>query len=213
MAGRSPSVSADPSSPNDVTDRDDNLGRTEPAGVAMEARLTGARDFYTLDLGGQSADEFRKRLAYAPRRPGIGGAALPPSPEVDLRLEVTNTGREEVRIRIRGDANLLTLDLNGPGAVYAPLSALAVQPIRRPAEVVVVVPGQTVVVAEVPTLAFPKPDVGSQAYWTAPGEYRLGVSYLLDVSPAPEGAPDGGDGFGQVTVHSALITLKVVEAK
>jgi RNA polymerase sigma factor (sigma-70 family) len=213
MAGRVPHVSSDDSARHDVTDRHSNMGHTEPAGVAMEARLAGARDFYTLDLGGQSAEEFRKRIGYAPRRPGIGGLALPPSPAVDLRLEVTNTGKEEVRIRVRGVANRLTLDLNGPGAVYAPVAVLTAQPPLRRAEVLVLGPGQTVVVAEVPTLGFPKPGVGSQAYWTAPGEYRLSVNYLLEVSPAPNGAPDGGDGFGQVTVHSAAIALKVVEAK
>jgi hypothetical protein len=185
---------------------------TEPAGVKLATRLVGARDFYTLDLDGLSAEEFRKRLAYGPRRPGVGGEELPLSPEVGLRLELTNTAKEEVRVRVRGESNKLTIDLKGPGAVYAPLTGIAGSPIHRVQEILVVAPGQTVEVAEIPTLAFPKPGVGSQAYWTAPGEYRLTLSYVVDLSPAPEGTTDAGNGFGKVTVHSAPITLKVVEA-
>jgi RNA polymerase sigma factor (sigma-70 family) len=184
---------------------------TQPPGVALATRLVGARDFYTLDLGGLSATEFRRQLAYA-RRPGFRRPTLPPSPRVGLRLEVTNTGKEEVRIRTQGLANTLTLELEGPGAVYAPFTALALQPIRRPTEVVVA-PGKTALLAEVPTLAFPWPGVGSRAYWTAPGKYRLMAGYRLHLSPAPRGAPDAGDGFGQVLVYSAPTTLQVVEPR
>jgi RNA polymerase sigma factor (sigma-70 family) len=212
IAGRGPGPATRHTIPWEQIYREANTGRTEPAGVRLTAQVVGARDFYTLDLGGLLAEEFRKRLGYGPQRPGVGGGALPPSPEVGLRLEMTNTGKEEVRIRVRGDSNKLTIDLKGPGAVYASLTGMVVAPIRREPEILVVAPGQTVVVADTATLAFPKPDVGSQAYWTAPGEYRLTVSYLVDLSPAPDKAPYAGGGFGQVTVHSAPITLKVVEA-
>jgi RNA polymerase sigma factor (sigma-70 family) len=190
-------------------------GRTEPAGVALAARLTGAKGPYTLDLGGLSAEAFRQRVADGSRapRPGLGGPRFPASPKVGLRLEVTNIGKTEVQIQVRGNANKLTLDLQGPGAFYAPLVAQAFMPIRRPSEVLTLAPGTSATVTEVPTLAFPKPGTGSQAYWTAPGNYTLTVDYVLGVSPAPAGAKDVGDGFGEVTVHSAPLALTVVGAK
>ena len=199
--------------PRDKTKPAD-AGSTEPAGVPLVARLVGAKDSYTLDLGGLSAEDFRKQIENLGKaRPAIGGPAFPPSPKVDLKLELKNTGKEEIKVQARGNANKLTLDLKGPGVLYAPIRIQNFIPIRRPPEVLTLAPGETVTLEEVPTLAIPKPGTGSQAYWAAPGQYTLTVDYILGVSPAPEKTRDMGDGFGQVTIHSAPIKLKVVEAK
>lgn len=223
LAGRDsdrPAVSKAPVRPGtqDVTKKPAPKGSTEPAGVPLQARLIGARKSYPLDLGGLSAEEFRKKIAELkggpgrPGRPGIGGPAFPPSPAVGLKLELTNTGKDPLKVQYDGNAHKLTLDLKGPGVVYAPIRIQNFLPIRRPPKTVTIAPGKSAVIAEVPTLAFPKPAVGSQAYWTAPGEYTLTVDYLVGVSPAPRGSRDSGDGFGFVTVRSVPLTLKV-EAK
>jgi hypothetical protein len=132
---------------------------------------------------------------------------------VDLKLELTNTGKEEIKVQARGNANKLTLDLKGPGVLFAPVVVQNFLPIRKPPVVLTIAPGETVTLTEVATLAYPKPGTGSQAYWTAPGQYTLTVDYILGVSPAPEKTRDMGEGFGQVIVHSAPIKLKVIEAK
>jgi hypothetical protein len=197
----------------DKSDTKPEVGSTEPAGVLLTARLVGAKESYTIDIGGMTPDEFRKFLADASKAPRGPGPRFPASPQVDLKLELTNTGKEEVKVQVRGNANKLTLDLKGPGVVYAPIVPQNFLPVRRPPEVLTIAPGKTVTLSDVPTLAFPKPGTGSQAYWTTPGEYKLTVDYILGVSPAPAGAQDVGDGFGQVIVHTAPLALKVVEAK
>ncbi len=220
--GRAPRVSPAPVVPvkapvpeekDKDKDKKADVASTEPAGVTLEAKLTGAKESYKFDLGGQSAEEFKKMMddaAKAPRRPGT---RFPPSPTVDLKLELTNTGKEEVKVRIRGNENKLTGELKGPGVVYAPIVPQNFLPVRKPPEVVTIAPGKSITLTDVQTLAILKPGTGSQAYWTAPGEYTLTVDYNLGVSPAPEKARDLGNGFGEVKVHSAPLKLKVVEAK
>jgi RNA polymerase sigma factor (sigma-70 family) len=196
------------------TRKPDAIALTEPAGVPLAARLVGARDSYTLDLGGLSPQQFREHVeALAGARPAPGRPRLPESPKVGLRLELTNVGKEALKVAVRSNANRLTLDLQGPGAFYAPQIVEAVAPIRRPPEVVTIAPGQTITAAEVPDLAFPKPGVGTRAYWTEPGQYTLKVDYVVGVSPAPDKTESFSEGFGQVIVHSAPIVLKVVTAK
>jgi RNA polymerase sigma factor (sigma-70 family) len=192
----------------------DAIALTDPAGIPLAAHLVGARESYMLDLGGLTPQQFREQVeALAVPRPGPRRPRLPESPRVGLRLELTNVGKEPLKVAVRGNANRLTLDLQGPGAFYAPQMAEAVAPIHRPPEVVTIAPGQTIAAAEVPDLAFPRPGVGSRAYWTEPGQYRLKVDYVIGVSPVPAGTEKFGEDFGQVVVHSAPIVLKVVPAK
>jgi RNA polymerase sigma factor (sigma-70 family) len=195
------------------SDKKADTGSTEPAGVSLTAKLVGAKESYTLDIGGMSAEEFRKFVNDSAKGPRGGRSPFPASPQVDLKLELTNTGKEEIKVQVRGNANKTTLDLKGTGAFYAPIIPQNFLPVRKPPEVITIAPGKSITLTEIPTLAFPKPGTGSQAYWTAPGEYTLVVDYILGVSPVPEGTKDAGDGFGPVTIHSAPLTLKVVEPK
>lgn len=194
----------------------DREARTRPVGVPLVARLIGMRQAHVLDLGGLTADEFRRQveqIAGAVRRPGLGGPQLPASPEVGLKLELTNTGKEELRVEVGGSQNQLSVDLQGPGAFYAPPMVAGIAPIQRPSSVLTIAPGATVIAADVPNLAFPKPGVGTRAYWTAPGDYRLAVEYVVGVSPPPDKTEPFGEGFGTVTVRTAPVLLKVIAAK
>jgi hypothetical protein len=220
LAGREPGRPAAfvpvkaPVSENKDKDKKADRASTDPVGVSLEARLTGDKESYKLDIGGMTADQFKKHLDEIPKGPGRpGGSRYPASPEVGLKLELTNTGKEEVKVQLRGNDNKLTLDLQGDGAVYAPVVIQNFLPVRKPPEVVTIAPGKTITITEVQSLAFPKPGVGSQAYFTKAGEYTLTVDYILGVSPVPEKAQDKGDGFAKVKVHTAPIKLKVVEAK
>jgi hypothetical protein len=50
-------------------------------------------------------------------------------------------------------------------------------------------------------------------YWTQSGEYTVFASIRAEVSPAPKGAKDAGNGFGMVTLTSNPVKLTVVDPK
>src|SRR5579871_6725889 len=68
-------------------------GKTDPAGVALEAKLAAKKKTYTLDLGGKTSDEFQKELKTAKKT-----GRYPQPPVVDLVLEVKNTGKQDVHV-------------------------------------------------------------------------------------------------------------------
>src|SRR5262245_10202401 len=68
-------------------------GRTEPPGVALEARLLVKKDTYVLDLGGKTAEEFRQVLKQV-----RSISQYPPVPALDLELELRNTSDKEQTI-------------------------------------------------------------------------------------------------------------------
>jgi hypothetical protein len=180
--------------------------------VPLTARLVGARESYTLDLGGKTAEEFRKLLLPPAAGQDPNKTIYPASPKVGLKLELTNTSKEEIKIRIAGP-NYLTLDLKGPGTAYAPFVLRQRTLLLPRPRIITLAPGKTITLADIPTLALPRLDKGSQAYWTAPGKYTLVIDSWLGVSPAPPKSRDLGNGFGHVVVHSAPVTLKVVAPK
>jgi hypothetical protein len=47
------------------------------------------------------------------------------------------------------------------------------------------------------------------AYWTEPGDYTLTASFNTAISPAPANVKPQADGFGQVTLTSEPIKIKV----
>jgi RNA polymerase sigma factor (sigma-70 family) len=176
-------------------------GKTQPAGVALEARLVGMKEAYTLDLGGASEEEFLKQVEAGK------GKQLPDPPTVDLFLDIRNTSDKEVTIWIGGDETRLELELKGPGAhsintMYAFTSEL------RFAKRVVLGPNSSTNVP-VAKLAWGTRMAERFAYWTRPGDYTLTATYRTAVSPAPRGADDAGNGFGTVTLTSAPVTLTV----
>ena len=173
-------------------------GKTDPPDVPLEAVLASKSASYTLDLGGKTADEVRKR---------IEAGDYPPAPTVDLSLELRNTGDRDVRIRLNGTTTVIDLDLQGPDAVSVPLKG-------RLADKVVVAP-MTITLERGKSQTIPITSLsfgfkGSHnAYWLRPGKYRLTASYRTTVSPAPKGATAADEDFGEVTVVSAPLTITV----
>jgi hypothetical protein len=177
-------------------------GKTDPPGVPVEARLESKKTSYTLDLGGKTGEEFRTQV-----KGGETTRAYPPAPQVDLVLHLRNTGDKDVDIKIGGTSTVVTLDLAGPGALSVPLKGQITSKIAIAPKVVTLKPGQSEMVS-INSLSYGFKG-SHRAYWTEPGEYTLSASYKTSVSPAPKGATDAGNGFGNVTITSAPIKIKV----
>jgi hypothetical protein len=175
------------------------------ARAPIEGRLVATKDTYTLDLGGLSADDFRKRLQDSVAR----GPGITP-PKVELSLELVNTSDKDLEVQVEGTRNVLTLDLKGPGAESVKFKRLQPRFIKA-SRIVKLAPGKSVKVP-ITSLAYGLRGLTDAAYWTAPGDYMIRASYQTAIRPAPTGTRDIGSGFGGVTVSTAPVKLKV-EAK
>ncbi|MCS6863570.1 MAG: hypothetical protein RMJ56_03755 [Gemmataceae bacterium] len=180
--------------------------KADPATTPLEMTITGKTTKYTLDLGAQSAEEFKKAIEAAAK----AGQRPPAAPAVDLTIQIKNTSDKPVQVWKGGDPVVLTLTLKGPGAVnVAPLLAFT-QEFRAPVAAEVGA-GKTL---EIPVKSLMSGFRGAAhwAYWTEPGEYELIATFKTGVSPAPQGSAEGMDGFGIVTLTSPPFKL-TVEAK
>jgi hypothetical protein len=187
--------------PQDAKDK--GKGKSVPGAVPIELRLTGKKTTYTLDLGGQTAAEFKKQIKDADET-----GKAPPPPIVDLALEFRNTSDKDVQLWIEGDATQLVLDLKGPAAVNNIRKKLAVTLDFRVPKTVTVAAGKSFSLP-VKSLANGFRNLTAASYWLEAGDYTLTASYKTALSPAPKGSTDAGDGFGTVTLTSSPLKLKV----
>jgi|SRR5579884_747796 len=176
--------------------------KEQPANLPIKAKLVANKTTYKLDLGGTSAEEFKKAVEAADK----AGKPLPPAPAVDLAIELTNVGNGEVKVWVGGDGATLMMAMGGPGALGAVYRGPMTQEFRVP-RTVTLAPGKSV------TIPLKDLSMGPRGtwrlYWTAPGEYELGASYDTAISPAPPGSKDAGDGFGRVILSAGPVKLKV----
>jgi hypothetical protein len=177
--------------------------KVEPKGAPIQAVLKANKTSNQLELGGKTADELRKQLQNADAPP-----QYPPAPEVDLVLELKNTGDKEVQVWIGGDATRLMLELKGKGAVNTAIKGLASTLEFRVPDTITLAPGKSHRI-EIKKMEYGNRGRSHRSYWLEPGEYELTASYQTAVCPAPKGAEDAGEGFGRVRVTSAPIKLKV----
>lgn len=195
--------------------------KSDPPGVPLEARIVVKKDTYTLDLGGKTEEEFRKERLQKEKT-----TDYPPAPEVDLVLELHNTGTKELKVwmtedfkdekpRAGGDHVQLALDLKGPGATKVVVNGRQKAPATPGPKAVTVAPGK-VVTLPITSLSFGQLGIAAyrveRAYWTRAGEYTLAATLKTAVDPAPEGAKNAGGTFGFVSLTSAPVKLKVVNA-
>jgi hypothetical protein len=174
----------------------------EPAGTPLELNITGKATTYTLDAGGLSAEDYRKKLADEAKT----GKPLA-VPAIDLAVEIKNTSDKAVQVWTTGDPVVLTLDLKGKGAVNLdPLLAFT-QEFRIPKSVEI--PSGKSVSIPLKSLTSGFRGRSHISYWTEPGEYELVATLKTGVSPAPKGAKEGMDGFGLVTLTSAPLKVTV----
>jgi len=79
-------------------EKGDAKGKSDPAGVPVQAKLIAKKSTYPLNLGGMSAAEFRETIKAAEKN-----GKYPQPPAVDLVLELKNTSDKEVQVWIGGD--------------------------------------------------------------------------------------------------------------
>jgi hypothetical protein len=167
---------------------------TDPPGGSLQAELVANRDTYTLDLEGDTLEDFSSRIQF--------GEDFPEPPQVDLVLRLRNTGRDP--ITLRDPKELPTLYLAGAGALNQPRGSYQTC-IGGPApEPVTLAPGET------HTIPVPQLTGFVRAFWLLPGEYLIAGDYLAVVSPAPVGSRDVVDGFGYVAIRVAPVKVKVL---
>ncbi len=187
---------------------DKDKPKADPEGTPLELTITGKTVKYTLDTGGLTSEEFKKQID-ALGKPGAGRA--PATPAVDLTLTIKNTSDKTVTVWSKGDPVVVELELKGKGAASAsPLLAFT-REFRIPAAAEIE-PGKTLSIP-VKSLTSGFRGASKFSYWTAPGEYELIAKFKTGMSPAPKGAKDAGEGFGQVTITSAPLKITVVEKK
>ncbi len=172
----------------------------------VAARLVARKATYTLDRGGLTADEYAAAI-----KEGARTDKLPPVPQVDLLLELTNTGDRDVQLWVTGDPVMLTLNLKGPGAV-------SIEPLRaftdefRVPTALTLPPGKTHTIA-IKSLHYGLRGLAQQAYWTKPGEYTLGAVLQTGISPPPAGAKEVEENFARVRITADPIKLTVEGSK
>jgi len=175
-----------------------------PDGTPLELRITGKKTTYTLDTGGLTPAEYKTSVETL-----VKGGKVPPTPALDLTVEIKNTSDKPLKVWDHGDPVVLELTLKGKGAVNAaPVVAFNLQLIFPGA--VEIAPGKSHAIA-VKSLTSGFRGRAKFAYWTTPGDYELVATLKTGVQPAPKGAEDF-DGFGVVTLTSAPFKV-TVEAK
>ena len=181
--------------------------KADPKDAPLVLSITGKKTSYTLDRGGLTAATYVEMLAAANK----GGAKMPDPPAVDLAVEVMNTSDKPLTVWAKGDPVVLTLELKGKGAVNVEPPLAFTREFRIP-EGVEIAPGKT---HSIPLKSLMSGFRGRSkyAYWATAGDYELVATLKTGVSPAPKGAKDAGEGFGQVTLTSAPLKLTVEEKK
>lgn len=186
-------------------------GKVEPPGAPLAAVLKANKDTYKLDLGGRTAQEFRKFA----RESSDFNAGGPLPPKVDLVLEVRNTSDKDIQFFTLPDLAEIVLDLEGPDALTVKHKGFV--PFNRLLPKAVTLGPGKVFTRPIGSLSHGQRDSMLRSYWLAPGGYTLTVRFLTAVLPAPEGAVvnDGRlepelKGFAEVTVTTPPLTLKVI---
>jgi WD40 repeat protein len=174
------------------------LAWADPPNVPLEAELIARQGTYTLDLEGDSPEDFSARLQF--------GEGYPETPDVDLLLKLRNTGKEAIRIREPIMQPLL--HLVGPGALSRLDDRRQTGPSPREG------PGpRTLAPGESFTSAVSELSWYGFAFWILPGEYSIAGWCSVAVAPPPNGSDLSSDGFGNVRLRLAPIQVKVQAGK
>lgn len=148
----------------------------KPAGPVTARLVAKKGTTFILDRQGMTADKYAEAVK--------AGKITPP--EVHLVLELKNTTKEDVEVRIGGVAPKLKLDLTGKGKVVEQSGKRSE---RVPLTYVKLTPGQ---VHELPlkTLtAYSSATQETHLYWTEPGEYVLTADFSTYVRTTALGGP------------------------
>jgi hypothetical protein len=178
----------------------DEPKKGKPA-LPVKAKIVAKKTAFNLDLGGKTAKEYKDALK------NFDPKALPPLPQVDMALELTNTSDGDVQVWMTGTPVKMMLELKGPGAVsvtprqFFPAIFILPKPVTLKAG-----KSQTLPIA---TLSYGRRGIEHRAYWTEPGEYSLQANFITGINPPPKGVQPERGGFGKVTITSEPIKVKV----
>jgi len=183
---------------------DEPKGKDEPKAGPLVLKIVAKKTTYAWDGGGKTPAEFKKHLeevAAAIKAGKDPNVKWPPAPPVELTLQITNTGKEDVTVYVGGDPNVFTLELKGPG-VFTLSPPLAFTADFRLPRGMKLEPGKSY---EIPLKSLTDGFRGASrlVYWTEPGDYTLSATYQL---------ADAGGEKGAV-LKSQPIKLKVEKAK
>lgn len=181
------------------------MGSVKPAGAPLELTVSGEAK-YTLDLGGKTPAEYAKSIEDAKAK----GGRMPAPPKVDLKLTVKNTSDQDIQIHKGGDSVVLELELKGKGALSVAPNLAFTQEFRLP--VAAELKAGKSIEFTLTALSGGFRGASKFAYWTAPGDYELVVSWKTAVNPAPKGS-EANEGFGAVVVTAAPFKMTVTEKK
>ena len=153
---------------------------------SLEMKIILKKDAYELDTHGKTPKEFKAMLEeFAAAVKNKAKADNPPRPpEIDLELQIKNTGRQDVTIYLGGNPNFYTLELKGPSVIDVK-PRLAFPAIYRLPRAVTLAPGKT---HDIPVKALSDgPKLSRWIYWSEPGEYTIAATYQLS---GPKGEKD-----------------------
>jgi len=153
----------------------------------------------------------KKKVKPKGGRPGKNGEAVeqgpPEAPQVDMTLRIINRSKQRIDFWSEGDPVTVTLRLEGPGAVTAPMPVMHTMEMRPP-KVVTLGPGETFDLP-IPKLEFGERGDSARAYWTRPGDYTIVPSLQTAVRPAWPGTSVDSDGFGRVMLAGPPLRVHV----
>jgi len=131
----------------------------------------------------------------------------PEAPAVDMALRIINRSKQRVEFWSNGDPVTVTLRLEGPGAVTAPMPVMHTMELRAP-KVVTLGPGETFDLP-ITKLEFGERGDSVRAYWTRPGDYSIVPTLETAVRPAWPGTSVDGEGFGRVMLAGPPLRVHV----
>lgn len=146
----------------------DPRAKGKPNGPLM-VRLVAKKTAYVLDRGGLSAAQYREAVKEGKVKP----------PAVELVLELKNTSKEEVKVRVAGAVPELKWKLTGPkGAVVARTGNIKANDKPPRLNTVTLKPGEKyeIAIAALDSSAVSRPK--GAVHWTEPGTYTLSAELV-----------------------------------
>lgn len=197
-----------PLAANDPEPPDPNKGKENGP---LTVRLVAKKKTYVLDRGGLTAEKYRAAIR--------DGTIAPPA--VDLALELVNTSKQSVTVRVTGSTSALTYDLKGPAGAAVTQTVKAVKAGKAAAPPIVNVeikPGgkHTIPITALDNSAVGRPRM--QTFWTEEGTYTLSVQFrtstTADVAAKAKGKAKKGlvaaGGVSRITtLESQAVKLTV----
>lgn len=141
------------------------------------------------------------------KKAGTAEQGPPEAPPVDMTLRIINRSKQRVEFWSDGDPVTVTLRVEGPGAVTAPMPVMHTMELRAP-KVVTLGPGETFDLP-ITKLEFGERGDSVRAYWTRPGDYTIVPSLETAVRPAWPGTSVDGEGFGRVMLAGPPLRVHV----